>query len=387
MSNFSNYGGDAEVALAATGYFGLTQADGQWSFVDPDGHPFISVGVNHADSTNLRYAHNEKIWNERYGTQERWIREAVVPDLRSWGFNTIGWTQEYISGDWGTALDWFGEPIDLGHSTPWSATEHEAAGMPFCRQLRVQEMEDWNGFPNFRDMNSRDFEVYCDYLARSVCAPHADSTHLLGYFLVDIPAWLPHVAGHDFKEVHGLSAEQRETKIYDIASTYYEKIVAAIKRYDSNHLILGDRYNGNKGIPRGVLRAMQPFVDVFSVQYFTSADINGRTTMIDDLAQWHADTGKPVLVADIGNWCATELNPNRISELSDQAARGEDYVAAASMLTEQPWLIGWHWCAYLENTARGWGLKDPWDEPYIELTGPMAEFNKSVYSRRRSTAA
>lgn len=45
----------------------------------------------------------------------------------AWGFNTIGWTQEYISDDWRVALDWFGGPIDLGHSsTPWSAPGGES---------------------------------------------------------------------------------------------------------------------------------------------------------------------------------------------------------------------------------------------------------------------
>ena len=42
-----------------------------------------------------------------------------------------------------------------------------------------------------------------------------------------------------------------------------------IRTYDQNHLILGDRYNGNKGIPTPVLKAMQPFVDVLSIQYLS----------------------------------------------------------------------------------------------------------------------
>ena len=35
------------------------------------------------------------------------------------------------------------------------------------------------------------------------------------------------------------------------------------------------------------------------------------------------------------------------------------------------------WCAYVENTARGWGIKDPWDEPYSEFIDPVGEFNRS----------
>jgi len=47
----------------------------------------------------------------------------------------------------------------------------------------------------------------------------------------------------------------------------------------------------------------------------------------------------------------------------------------------QPWFIGWHWCAYVENTGRGWGVKDPWDEPYQEFAGPVSAFNHQVYDR------
>ncbi|MCP6135344.1 hypothetical protein NL393_39800, partial [Klebsiella pneumoniae] len=76
-----------------------------------------------------------------------------------------------------------------------------------------------------------------------------------------------------------------------------------LRRYDPHHLILGDRFNGNKGIPEPVLRAMAPHVDVLSVQYFTEPTDASRRGMRDDLARWRAQCGdKPVIVADIGNW-------------------------------------------------------------------------------------
>src|SRR3954471_2767727 len=239
--------------------------------LDPDGNPFLTLGVNHADETNLKYLRNVDVWRRKYGSRASWIRDGVVADLRTWGFNTLGWTQEYVSGGWGEALDWFGDPIDLGHSTPWPAADLRSAGLPYVAQLRVQEIEDWNGYPAFRPMGGDkdgDFEVWCDYLARSVAGEHADSPDLLGYFLVDIPAWLPHASGADFPELRGLDPAGRHKKLYNVASRYYETIVTAIRRYDPDHLVLGDRYNGNKGIPEPVLRAMAPFVDVLSVQYF-----------------------------------------------------------------------------------------------------------------------
>lgn len=382
MTKMDRYGGSDTHRFTATGFFRLQQSDGRWWLVDPDGNEFVSMGVNHADESNLKYPHNADIWRKRYGSRETWI-QGVVSDLKSWGFNTIGWTQDYISGDWGVALDWFGEPIDLGHSiAPWSAADLKSAGMPYVVQMRVEEIEDWNGHPAFRDVYSHDFDVYCEYLARTSCFDHAESKNLLGYFLVDIPAWLPHASGADFPGLKGLDPGERDEKLFDVATKYYETITKHIRAYDPNHLILGDRYNGNKGIPDPVLAAMKPFVDVLSVQYFTAPTDESRRQMRDDFARWHEKSGKPVLNADIGNWAPTKLNPHRVSGIPDQAARADDYIASLDAVLNEPWFIGWHWCSYLENTGRGWGIKDPWDEPYADFVKGVEKFNRAVYDQR-----
>lgn len=380
MAELSSYGGNVNRTFEATGYFRLERENERWWLVDPKGNPFVTIGVNHADETNLKYDHNFDIWKTKYGSRENWIK-GLSEDLKSWGFNTIGWTGDYISGDWGVALDWFGDPINLGHSQSWSAADYKHADMPYCLQIRVSEFEDWNGHPVYPDVFSHEFEMYCDYLARSICADHAGSKNLIGYFLVDIPAWIRHASGSDFKQLEGLNEQERSSKLYEVAAKYYETITASIRKYDTNHLILGDRFNGNKGIPEEVLKAMKPYVDVLSVQYFTSPDEAGYQQMKEDLARWQAIADKPVVIADIGNWCKTHMNPNRVSDIHDQAGRADDYIASLNTVLHEPWFLGWHWCAHLENKARGWGIKDPYDEPYADFVDPVKDFNKCVYQK------
>lgn len=376
------YGGNPARSFGASGFFRVEQAEDRWWLVDPDGNAFISIGINHADESNLKYPHNMDIWRRKYGSRENWIKNGVVKDFTDWGFNTIGWTQEYISGDWGVALDWFGDAIDLGHSnTPWPSADFAVADMPYVLQIRVAEIEDWKGQPAFPDVWDKDFDVYCEYLARNVCFDHADKRNLIGYFLVDIPSWLPHASGRFFKGFDGLAGKAYDTKLYDTASKYYETIVKHIRRYDKNHLILGDRYNGNKGIPVPVLEAMKPFCDVLSIQYFSGAALEDHVTMRKSFEEGHAITGKPVLNADLGNWCATQMNPNRKTGLSSQAERGSNYVESLGELMKAPSVIGWHWCSYVENLGRGWGIKDPWDEPYEDFVRPVRDFNTSIYER------
>ncbi|OIK09871.1 agarase [Bacillus sp. MUM 13] len=374
------YGGNEKRKFEGTGYFRLEKESDRWWLVDPEGSAFVTIGVNHADETNLKYDHNFEIWKEKYGSRENWIK-GLVKDLKDWGFNTIGWTGDYISGDWGQALDWFGDPINLGHSSSWAAADYKIADMPYCLQIRVAEIEDWNGQPAYPDVYSREFDMYCEYLARSICANHAESKNLIGYFLVDIPGWLPHASGKDFKGLEGLDKEERKSKLFDVASKYYETITKHIRKYDPNHLILGDRYNGNKGIPTEVLEAAKPYVDVLSVQYFPSNNEEGYQQMKEDLAKWQALIDKPVINADIGNWCQTKMNPNRVSDLQTQADRARDYIDSISSLINEPWFIGWHWCAHVENKARGWGIKDPYDQPYNDFINPVKGFNKEIYEK------
>ena len=367
--------------------FELAERDNGWTFTDSQGASFLSIGLNHADESSLKYPHNLMTWGEKYGSREAWISNGVVADMRDWGFNTIGWTQEYIAGGWGEALDWFGDPIDLQHSaTQWSAGELRSTGVPYVVQLPVQEIQDWNGKPHFRDVFDEEFQMWCAYLARTFVLDHRDSNDLLGYFFVDIPAWLPHAGGDDFPQLLGLSEKQRDAKLYDIAQRYYSIITAAIRHLDPDHLILGDRYNGNKGIPEPVLRAMGEHVDVLSVQYFTDPNDESRRQMRDDFARWHEICGRPVLNADLGNWIPTQMNPNRTSEIADQRGRGTDYAESLRPLLDEPWFLGWHWCGYVENLGRGWGLKDPYDEPYTDFVDGVRRFNAEATEQWRTAS-
>lgn len=380
MFKIDKYGGNEQHHFKATGFFRLEKTDNRWWLVDPEGNGFITIGLNHADETNLKYPHNFDIWKSKYGSRENWIREGVVKDLKDWGFNTIGWTQELISSD-------------QRHSREWPVSDYETANMPFCIHLNIAEIEDWNRYPLFQEVFSEEFDSYCEYTARKICTYYTENKNLIGYFLVDSPAWVRHESGKDFPAwarhesgkdcnvLAGLSERARNTKLYDISHKYYDTITKYIRKYDPNHLILGDRYNGNRGIPQTVLCGMKYYVDVLSVNYIPENTGEANKKFIEQLSEWQSYTEKPVIIADMANWCPTKLNPDKNKAgIETQTDRADEYISTINSFIKEPWFLGWHWSGYVENTARGWGIKDPWDKPYEEFINPVREFNKAIYN-------
>jgi hypothetical protein len=123
---------------------------------------------------------------------------------------------------------------------------------------------------------------------------------------------------------------------------YYRTAVEAIRRQDPHHLVLGDRYGTQAGVPDTVLDAMAPHVDVLSVQTLPGArPLPHRHRLRADRPLATADR-LPVLIADTGNWC------------------------------------GW-----VENPHRGFGLNDPWEEPYGDLLSAVAETNRRLTTSAR----
>ena len=77
------------------GYFTLGRRKDRWWLITPDRKPFFSMGLNHIDPATLRYPENIDIWKEKYGGSPiRWIKDSLAPNLKSWGFNSVGWVQE-----------------------------------------------------------------------------------------------------------------------------------------------------------------------------------------------------------------------------------------------------------------------------------------------------
>ncbi len=324
-------------------HFRVAKRGGHWWLLDPSGNPFFSIGMNHIDSATLRYAENIDIWRTRYANnEERWIREGVARNLKRWGFNSVGWSQEVV----------IRQPNIHRHSRAWSLEQYRWLDMPYCHLLPFAEIHQWEVETKYPDFYSAEWEEWCDYVARDSCQRMRDDSNLIGYFYADCPTWvhkgIASWRGPIFDPAK-LESQAGRDELFALASRYYQVTHDAIRRYDPNHLILGDRYEAAALLPNEVLRAAKPFVDVFSFQYFGPPAKVGP-----GLTNFHTRTGKPVLLADnsipgmlttpVGTW-------------------GSGYSEMIRAVREVTGCIGWHVCgAYLKNRSRSRGFLNERDE-------------------------
>lgn len=274
------------------------------------------------------------------------------PDLLDWGFNCVGWNQEVVIR---------GERLTEGgvlhrHSRSWTPEEYRTLGLPYCHLLPVIESHQWEYESKLPDIRSVEFAEWCDYVARTDCARMADDPNLIGYFYTDCPIWI-HSRRPEYKppifDPELLDTDAGKKELFDLATTYYRVIHDAVRRYDPNHLLLGDRYEGRQPLAEEVLRAAVPYTDVLSFQNFGPI-----AEVAESFEHWHGVTGLPVLLADAN------------ARLSSEGAERETYTEKIRTLRELDHCVGWHLCgAYLKNTARQRGIRNErfeLDEPFAE---------------------
>ena len=338
-------------------FFKVAKRKGRWWLITPDDKPFFTIGLNHIDPASMRYPENIHIWREKYqGSTIRWLRESVAKNLKAWGFNTLGWEQEVTVRNW-------------RHSRSFTYAEYQALAMPYCHMLPFTESHQWEQHTRHFDFHSAAWEEWCDYIARSHCAEMSEDPNLIGYFYSDCPTWIHERPLNQWRgpifDPDRLNSAAGRIELHQLAQRYYQTTHQAIRRYDPNHLIFGDRYEANAPIAPQVIEAALPYVDILSFQDFRDP--------VKHLDYWHQQTGRPVLLADAAKikW---QTEPGEFTRNN-----GQWYTDTLTQLIENPGVIGFHLCgAYQRNKARRYGLLDELENPDHENVSLITAANQKT---------
>ena len=340
--------GNSETLSNFKNFYKVDQRNGRWWLVTPDNEYIFSIGINHVDPAAIRFTYSQGVWESKYdNSMEKWLPK-VKEDLTEWGFNCIGWEQEVV----------IIKPEMHRHSRCFTYEEYQWLDMPYFHLLPVIESHQWEWETKLPDITGSAFKDWCDYIARDKCARLKNDTKLIGYFFTDCPAWIHSNKGNAWKapifDPEMENSESGRKEIFQKATIYYKTVVEAIRRYDPNHLICGDRYEANAPISEEVIKAAMPYVDIFSFQCFGTPD-----NIYQKLSRWAQFLKKPILLADaminkegFHGWPPTQ----------DRTQDDKQYAEIMKTLRRIPECMGFHLCgAYIKNNARRYGLLNQQD--------------------------
>jgi hypothetical protein len=151
-----------------------------------------------------------------------------------------------------------------------------------------------------------------------------------------------------------------------------ETVIAAVRKYDPNHLILGVRFAGR---PTEQWIRLSSMFDVFSVNIYTEAYAPDPET----IQQYSELSGRPVLIGEFTS-AATGHGLQGVfygsHKARDQVQRGVAYRYFVENSAASPYIVGTHWFQLVDDMPTGrpmdlehfnFGFVNVVDEPYEDL--------------------
>jgi hypothetical protein len=327
---YGRYGGYKSTQAKATGFFRVEEIDGRWWFVDPEGHLFLSTGINGTPGGGAGFGGDTSDANR---TNRR---------LDSWGMTTGG------------------------------------QGRPATFMLRWPRGTSFLGMP---DVYSPQFAEDIDAAANSQCAPRKNDPLLIGYFIGNEPPWNereselcdlilggPDTATKtklkDFLAQGDTPARRREF-VLTCFRKYLDLICGAVRKYDPNHLNLGIRFGGR--MADEALIAARVF-DVCSINVYEYEPTK-------QLIRAARLSGRPVLIGEFHIGVPADGLSAGLVQAKDQAERGIAYRYYVEQAASLEWFLGSYWFAWRDEPVLGRqdgenyniGFVDVTDRPYVEL--------------------
>jgi hypothetical protein len=382
--------------------FGLRQIEGRWWLVSPAGQPEFSLGVCCVDQGVSRKDYDPEnpsyaAWQE-YSNATAWAN-TTVDRLQSWGFTTVGAWSDLATLRRSPALKLNLTPVLHLGST---------AGVPWY------------------DMWDSKIIQRMDALARDQILPLRGDPRLIGYYTDNELGWwnaalfkmtLEHspssgqrqrliqllrrnyqddwsklLADFEPEYAHSWATLNRRGVLYlrpggngiktmrqflaMTAERYYELMRQLIRKYDSQALILGDRYQ-SFFYPE-VARAAGRYLDAVSSNL--NAQWNDGSFLRSYLDTLHALTGKPIFVSELylaarENRSGNQNTHGVFPTVQTQAERADGLRRTLVDLLHLPCVVGADWFQYYDEPTHGrddgenynFGLVDIHDHPYEDL--------------------
>jgi len=432
------YGGWLGVRFEPSGYFRLEKKH-RWWMVTPEGHAFLGFGLNHAMPPLLRRPECVAHWAKQFGVENpsdpkqflEGFRKKLATDLAALGMNHLGVhssTRELPRG-FAPYLH-TARFVDICHyMTPAEREFHDAFAPEFeahCDRVAQAEVlprvdDAWlMGYfmtdgPIFTDLDAapRSNNIYGAVRRGLPTWPRvlrnlgAESPGKRAYTaamrerygnevarfnrtygttfdswqaLERTTGWRPETDPHNTAE-----REDNVAFLGRVVDRYYTVAVAAIRRYDRHHLIVGDKLNGNTDPQDAIVKLAAQHMDLIFYQMYGYWE--EQKPLLD---RWSRLTGKPMFNGDSSYAVPYDDMPNPYGpHCRDQQERARRFREFGENAFARPDFVGWSWCGWIDGLKshqkekQHSGLQDPWGRYYRPLTDAMAAFSARMYDIAR----
>jgi hypothetical protein len=341
---FGRYGGYKSTQAKATGFFRVEQIDGRWWFIDPDGHQFLSTGINGTPGGGAGFG----------GPDAGASATRTNRRLDSWGMTTGG------------------------------------QGRPGTLMLRWPRGTNFLGMP---DVYSPKFADDIDAAANSQCMPRRNDPLLLGYFIGNEPPWNEReselcgliLGGPDtatkatLKDflAQGDTPVRRRAFVLASFAKYLDIVCGAVRKYDPNHLLLGIRFGGKMSDEAMIAARIFDVCSINVYEYEPTKQLIRAARL----------SGRPVLIGEYHIGVPADGLAAGLVQAKDQVERGIAYRYYVEQAASLEWFLGAYWFQWRDEPVLGRmdgenyniGFVDVTDRPYVELI----EAAKATHKRLR----
>ncbi len=425
------YGGWADgPTLPAKGFFYVTEHNGKWWYVTPNGSLFWSLGVTGIRPKELRsdvtlvkgreelfawlpekdgpYA---EVWVggeavsfyhtnllRKYGNLNEW-RITVLKRLKNWGLNSIGnWSEEALLMESDVPFTYSFrttfEGLNYGHGISdvfdpeWErktdsvlASASKFKDNPYLIGYFVDNEAGW-GTENFIDIfptNCATRYAWEEHLKQKYKSPEAVC---IAWDIPEIDSWekLRNLKLVDFYKNENQHADIEAFEI-KFAEQYFKTVTETLHKYDPNHLYMSCRFT-RKLKPLHILEVAGKYSDVVTVNVYAYAPIK------EEMDAWYAATKKPILIGEHHVALQSERQHPPHWQAFTAEERNEYYKAYVKTWAQFSYSLGSHWYQFADQPITGRlsdgenqvvGLVDITDQPHRHLIDAISVVSDSVY--------
>ena len=390
---YCKYGGFAGTTAKATGFFRVERIEGKWWFVDPDGHLFLSMGVNGIGmvGSGTRVKGRETY----FAAQPPTDLPAAASGRRPGPGDYYGWNLVRRYGD---GWDLKAGDMAVRRMEAWGLNTGRSAlskrqPTPYAAMLRApQTAPVYMGMP---DVYSEEFARAADSAAASQFAPMKDDPYVLGYFIGNEPAWPGReselvdmiLAGKETETQRKLKAflaggdtPQRRNEFALAAFEHQLQVTnQAARKHDPNHLNLGIRFGALP--PDDVMRLGRLF-DVYSHNIYEYMPDREWVSKLYKL------TGKPLLIGEFHFGTPSRGQAAALMQVANEKERGIAYRYYIEQVASMPSFVGAHWFAWVDESVTGRMDGENYSFGFLDVTDRASdEFLQGVIAAHKRLLA